>query len=146
MKEILLALSGLPLLACTPAAIAADEASLPVCISLAPAGFCDAMEFDGRTKATWHNYDCAGSQGKQTRALYRAMATTDCDGTKGCNPSVFYGWDRLSWSFDTKASTGTLTGVIGGQKQVLGQDIPVSITAGACDVSQFQGGVSLLAR
>jgi len=144
MKSILF---GLSLLACAAAATAADEAPLAGvhCISFAPAGFCDGMEFDSKKSATWHSYDCAGSQGVQTKANY-AKGKTFCDGTAGCNPAAFYGWDSLSWKFNLTASTGTLTGMLGGQKQVLQQDIPVGITKGACDFSQAQGGVSSLSR
>jgi hypothetical protein len=93
-----------------------------------------------------HRGYCAGSQGKQTRALYPIHTVTRCDGAKGCNPAAYDGWDSFKWRFDLKASTGTLTGVTGGEKFVLQQDIPVSITKGACDFSQAQGGVSSLSR
>jgi hypothetical protein len=140
-------LFGLSLLACAAAATAADEAPLAGahCISFAPAGFCDGMEFDSKTNATWHNYDCAGSQGVQTTANYK-KGKTFCDGTQGCNPANIYGWDNFKWKFNLTNSTGTLTGETGGQKVVLQQDIPVGITKGACDFSQSQGGVSSLAR
>ena len=86
MKKILF---GLSLLACAAAATAADEAPLAGahCISFAPAGFCDGMEYDSKTSATWHNYDCAGSQGLQTKANYK-KGKTFCDGTAGCNPAA----------------------------------------------------------
>jgi len=144
MKKILF---GLSLLACAAAATAGDEAALAGahCISFAPAGFCDGMEYDSKKKATWHNYDCGGSQGLQTKANYK-KGTTFCDGTQGCNPAAAYGWDSFSWKFNLAASTGTLTGISGGQKQVLQQDIPVGITAGACGFSEAQGGVSSLSR
>ena len=147
MREILLALSGLSLLACAATANAADEGSYPVCISFAPAGYCDGMEFDAKTDATWHNYDCAGSEGAQTMEKYKGKKVhTVCDGAAGCNPAAAYGWDSLVWRFNLAASTGTLTGFTGGQKEVLQQDIPVSITSGACDFSRVQGGVSSLLR
>ena len=138
MKKILF---GLSLLACAAAATAADEAPLggAHCISFAPAGFCDGMQYDSKKSATWHNYDCAGSQGVQTKANY-AKGKTFCDGTAGCNPAAVYGWDSFTWKFDLTASTGTLTGMTGGTKVVLQQDIPVAITKGACDFSKTQGG------
>ena len=144
MKKILL---GLSLLACAAVATAADEAPLAGahCISFAPAGFCDGMQYDSAKSATWHNYDCAGSQGVQTKANYR-KGKTFCDGTQGCNPAAAYGWDSFTWKFDKAASTGTLTGMTGGTKVVLQQDIPVEITKGACNFSQAQGGVSSLSR
>lgn len=138
-------LFGLSLLACAAAAMASDEAPLGGvhCISFAPAGFCDGMQFDTNKSATWHSYDCAGSQGVQTKANYKKGKTV-CDGTQGCNPAAAYGWDSLNWKFNLSASTGTLTGTIGGQKQVLQQDIPVAITKGACSFSEAKGGVSSL--
>src|SRR5690242_20361595 len=144
MKKILF---GLSLLACAAAATAGNDAPAggTHCISFAPAGFCDGMEYDSATSATWHNYDCAGSQGVQTKASY-SKGTTKCLGTKGCNPANAYGWDALNWKFNKAASTGTLTGITGGQKVVLQQDIPVSITKGACNFSKVQGGVSALPR
>jgi len=145
MKEILF---GLTLIACAAGAAAANEPSLGGvhCISFAPAGFCDGMEYDSAKSATWHSYDCGGSQGLQTRALYPILTITRCDGAKGCNPAAAYGWDKLSWKFDLKASTGTLTGVMGGQKEVIQQDIPVDITKGACNFSNSQNGISSLSR
>ena len=144
MKKILF---GLSLLACAAAAPAADTVFPGVtCISFAPAGFCDGMEYDKAKKATWHNYDCAGSQGKQTRALYPIHTVTRCEGAKGCNPAAINGWDSFKWRFDLKASTGTLTGMLDGTKYTLQQDIPVGITKGACDFSQAKGGVSSLSR
>jgi hypothetical protein len=144
MKSILF---GLSLLACAAAATASDEAPLGGvhCIAFSPAGFCDGMEFDANKNATWHNYDCAGSQGAQTSANYK-KGKTFCDGSQGCNPANVYGWDSLSWKFNLTASTGTLTGVTGGQKVVLQQDIPVGITKGACNFSKVQGGVSSMTR
>lgn len=146
MKKILL---GLSVLACAAAASVSAQAatSYPVCVSFAPSGYCDAMQYDGKKSATWHNYDCAGSQGLQTKAKYKnKAATTICDGTKGCNPSAAYGWDALNWTFNPKAGTGTLTGVTGGTEIVLQQDIPVDVSSGACAAAKSQGGVSSLTR
>jgi hypothetical protein len=142
MKSILF---GLSLLACAAATTAANGAPLGGvhCISFSPAGFCDGMEYDSKKSATWHNYDCAGSQGLQTKANYK-KGTTFCDGTQGCEPAAGNGWDSFSWKFDLKASTGTLTGVTGGQKIVLQDNIPVGITKGACAFNQAKGGVSSL--
>lgn len=146
MKKIRFALSGLSLLACAATATAADESKFPVCISFAPAGFCDGMEFDAKTDATWHSWDCAGSQAPQSSAKYKGTkAHTVCDGAQGCNPAVAYGYDSLVWRFNLSASTGTLIVVMAGQKEVF-QDIPVAITEGACDFSRVHGGVSSLAR
>ncbi len=143
MKAIFAALS---VIACAAAAMPAAAAS-KYCVSFAPAGFCDGMEFDGVKSATWHNYDCAGSTGKQTTAkATKKAATTTCDGSKGCNPAAAYGWDSLDWSFNGTDDTGTLTGTTGGQTFVLQQDIPVSVTAGACAFSEGKGGTSSLAR
>ena len=144
MKKILF---GLSLLACAAAATASDDSPLAGkhCISFAPAGFCDGMEFDSKTSATWHNYDCAGSQGVQTKANY-AKGTTFCDGTQGRNPAAAYGWDWVTWDFNLKASTGTMTGMMFGEKKVIYQDVPVDITAGACNFSRAQGGVPSLSR
>jgi hypothetical protein len=145
MKSILFGLSLLACAAASTSAIAATDGGTH-CISFSPAGFCDGMEYDGKKSATWHNYDCAGSQGKQTKANYK-KGTTFCNGDKGCQPAQLNGWDSFSWSFDLKASTGTLTGITGGQEFTLQQDIPVGITKGACDFAQFnKSGVSSLAR
>src|SRR5262245_27460958 len=117
MKKVLF---GLSLLACAAAATAAD-ASFPgqTCISFAPAGFCDGMQYDKAKKAIWHNYDCAGSTGKQTSSTYKKKkATTFCDGTQGCNPAAANGWDSFTWNFNLKNNTGTLTGIIGGDEFV----------------------------
>jgi hypothetical protein len=140
-------LFGLALIACAAAATAADEAPLAgaYCVSFAPAGFCDGMQYDSKTSATWRNYDCAGSHDVQTRASAK-KGTTFCDGTQGCNPAAVNGWDSFSWKFDRANLTGTLTGVLGGEEIVLQQDIPVSLTKGACGFSQAKGGVSSLAR
>jgi hypothetical protein len=148
MRKILFALSGLSLLACAAGATAADQNFAGVtCISFSPAGFCDGMEYDKAKKATWHNYDCAGSMGKQTKATYKKKAaTTFCDGTKGCNPAAFDGWDSFTWKFNLKASTGTLTGMLDGTEYTLQQDIPVGITAGACAFNETKGGISSLSR
>jgi hypothetical protein len=145
MKRVLF---GLSLLACAAAATAADESFQGVtCISFAPAGFCDGMEYDKAKKATWHNWDCLGSQGKQTSATYKNKAAhTFCDGTQGCNPAAAFGWDWITWDFNLKASTGTMTGMMSGEKKVIYQDVPVGITAGACNFSQAQGGVPSLSR
>jgi hypothetical protein len=147
MKKIFFALSGLSLLACAATATAGDEATYPTCISFAPAGYCDGMEFDSKTNATWHNYDCAGSQGAQTRAKYKTgRVHTFCDGRAGCQPAAVNGWDSFTWRFNLAASTGTLTGMIGGSQVTLQQDIPVAITQGACDFARTQGGVSSLSQ
>jgi hypothetical protein len=139
MKKILF---GLSLLAC---AAGASAASYPVCISFAPAGYCDAMQYDSKKAATWVSYDCAGSAGEQTKAKYKKKAaTTFCDGTAGCDPAATYGWDSFSWDFDLKASTGTLKGMSGGVEYILQQDMPIAVTSGACTV--VEGGVSSLAR
>lgn len=144
MKKILF---GLSLIACAAVASAADETVYPVCVSFAPAGYCDAMEFDAHHNATWHNYDCAGSQGLQTLANYgNPFATTKCTASSGCNPAVVDGWTWFKWKFNRTASTGTLKGKTGGQVVVLQQDIPVAITTGACSVNRVQGGVSSLSR
>jgi len=144
MKAILF---GLSLLACAAAATAADENVLagPQCISFAPAGFCDGMQFDTSKSATWRNYDCAGSNDVQTKASART-GNTFCDGTQGCQPAAINGWDVLRWQFDREASTGTLTGTSGGQRFVLQRNIPVEITEGACSFNQAQGGISSLSR
>ena len=139
MKKILF---GLSLLACAAAANAATT-----CVSFAASGYCDGMQYDSKKKATWHNYDCAGSMGKQTTAKYaKKKASTTCDGTAGCNPAATYGWDSLDWAFNVKASTGTLTGTYQGQQYVLQQDIPVTITSGACAFNGAKGGVSVLSH
>ena len=140
MKKFLFAMSVLAAAAAAPTAASAASN----CVSFSPAGFCDAMQFDGKKKATWKSYDCAGSAGKQTTASYK-KGTTTCDGAKGCNPSAAYGWDTLDWTFNKGASTGTLTGSTGGVDYVLQQDMPVAYTAGACAVAK-QGGVSSMAR
>lgn len=146
MKMIRFALSGLSLLTGAASATAADESKFPVCISFAPAGFCDGMEFDAKTDATWHNWDCAGSQAPQSSAKYKVKkAHTVCDGTQGCNPAAAFGWDSLAWRFNLSDSTGTMIGVMAGQKYVY-QDVPVAITEGTCDFSRAQGGISSLAR
>lgn len=141
MNKTLLALAVLASAAAAPA-----YAGSPVCVSFAPAGFCDSMQFDSKKKATWENYDCAGSMGKQTTASYKKKATTTCDGAKGCNPSAYYGWDSLDWTFNLSNNTGTLTGVIAGTTYTLQQNMPISVTEGACSGSKVQGGVSSLAR
>ncbi|MFO1338982.1 MAG: hypothetical protein U1F53_12265 [Burkholderiaceae bacterium] len=62
-------------------------------------------------------------------------------------PSAAYGWDSLNWKFNYTASTGTLTGSTGGVDQMLQQDMPVALYAGACSAqSGAKGGVSSLAR
>jgi len=147
MKRIFFAVSGLSLLAFAASAMATDEGTYPRCISFAPGGFCDAMEFDGKTQAIWRNYDCAGSQGLQTRGKYKGKkAHTFCDGTAGCEPAVAFGWDSFTFRFDLTASTGTLTAVSGGVRTIIQKDFPVAITEGACDFSQARGGVSSLSR
>jgi hypothetical protein len=141
MKKILF---GLSLLACAASASAAAEA-FPKCVSFAPAGFCDSMQYDGRRDATWVSYDCAGSNGVQTKASY-AKGKTFCDGALGCNPAAAYGWDSFKWKFNFTNNTGTLTGVSGGVKTVLQQDMPISVTNGTCTAAEGKGGVSSLAR
>ena len=145
MKTILF---GLSLLASAAGASAASEAvTFPVCISFAPAGFCDSMQYDSKKKATWVSYDCAGSNGAQTTAKYKKKAaTTFCDGTKGCNPAATYGWDSFTWEFDIKGATGTLKGMTGGSEFVLQQDMPIGVSQGVCSAAKAQGGVSSLAR
>ena len=134
MKKILF---GLSLLACAAAA----NAAFPKCVSFAPAGFCDAMQYDAKKAATWKNYDCAGSAGVQTSANY-AKGKTTCTSASGCNPSAAYGWDSLNWKFNFANNTGTLTGTTGGSKVVLQQDMPIEVTKGACSV--VEGGKSSL--
>lgn len=141
MKKILF---GLSLLAAAAAASAAAPAGkFPSCVSFAPAGFCDAMQYDGKKSATWISYDCAGSNGEQTKASY-GKGKTFCDGTQGCNPAAAYGWDSFSWKFNWETNTGTLIGMTGGTEVVLQQDMPIEVTKGACTV--VEGGVSSLAR
>lgn len=141
MKKILF---GLSLLACAAAATAeAPAGKFPKCVSFAPAGYCDAMQYDGKKAATWKNYDCGGSAGAQTKASYK-KGSTYCDGTAGCNPAAAYGWDSFTWKFNWANNTGTLTGMTGGTQVVLQQDMPIEVTAGACTV--VEGGVSSLAR
>jgi hypothetical protein len=144
MKTILF---GLSLLACTAAATAADESVLdgPHCVSFAPAGFCDAMQFDTNKSATWRNYDCAGSDGVQTKATART-GRTFCDGTQGCEPAAMNGWDSFKWQFNRETGTGTLIGTSAGEKFVLQQNIPVEVTGGSCAFNQAQGGISSLSR
>jgi hypothetical protein len=137
MKKVLFALS---LLAC---AATASAASFPKCVSFAPAGFCDAMQYDGKKAATWRNYDCAGSAGEQTKAKYK-KGTTECIGAEGCNPSAAYGWDELNWKFNWDNNTGTLIGMTGGTEVILQQDMPIEVTDGACSVTE--GGRSSLVR
>lgn len=139
MSKILL---GLSLVVC---AASANAAKFPVCVDFSAAGYCDAMQYDGKKAATWHNYDCAGSAGVQTTAKYK-KGTTTCDGGSGCNPAQAYGWDSLDWTFDLGASTGTLTGMFGGSQYILQQDMPVAISKAACSVSRTKGGVSVLAH
>ena len=139
MKKILF---GLSLLACAAGATA-DVTAAAHCVSFAPAGFCDSMQYDNGLKATWISYDCAGSNGKQTKALYYT-GKTFCDGTTGCNPAAAYGFDSLSWKFNKTASTGTLTGVLAGSPVTLQQDIPVAITNGVCTAAEISGGRSSL--
>ena len=140
MKKLLL---GLSVFACAAGASATAEAAFPTCVSFAPAGYCDAMQYDGKKAAQWRNYDCGGSAGAQTKASYK-KGTTTCTGASGCNPSAAYGWDALNWKFNFANNTGTLTGVSGGVSTVLQQDMPIAVTAGACPV--VEGGKSVLAR
>ena len=142
MKKILF---GLSLLACAAGATAAEEGAFPKCVSFAPAGFCDAMQYDTKASATWKNYDCGGSSGVQTTAKYKKGKTT-CTGASGCNPAAAFGWDYLNWKFNFANNTGTLTGSTGGTKIVLQQDMPIEVTAGACSVVESKGGVSALMR
>lgn len=141
MSKILFTLS---LVAAAVAAPATASAAVN-CVDFSAAGYCDAMQYDAKKKASWHNYDCAGSSGKQTTANYKKGLTT-CTGASGCNPAAAYGWDALNWKFNKKASTGTLTGSTGGSDYVLQQDMPVSIYAGACAVQATKGGKSSLAQ
>ena len=140
MKKILFGLSLVASATFAPAAYA-----YPVCVSFAPAGYCDAMQYDSETSATWKNYDCAGSAGAQTKAVY-SLGKTVCKGAKGCNPSAAYGWDALNWKFNFTKNTGRLTGISGGVKTVLQQGMPIEVTNGACSVAEGSGGVSSLAR
>jgi hypothetical protein len=142
MKKILF---GLSLLACAAGASASAEGGFPKCVSFAPAGFCDSMQYDARRSATWVSYDCAGSNGVQTKASY-AKAKTVCLGAEGCNPSAAYGWDSLNWKFNFTNNTGTLTGSSGGVKTVLQQDMPISVSNGTCTAVEGNGGVSSLSR
>ena len=140
MKKILLGLSVIAAAAASPAA----HAAYPKCVDFSAAGYCDAMQFDGKRAATWIRYDCA-SNGAQTKASY-PKGKTKCDGASGCNPAAAYGWEALNWKFNYTNSTGTLTGVSGGVKYVLQQDMPVSLYDGACTAAEAKGGVSSLAR
>jgi hypothetical protein len=141
MKKILF---GLSLLACAAAATAASPAGkFPSCVSFAPAGFCDAMQYDAKKSATWVSYDCAGSNGAQTKASY-GKGTTRCVGASGCNPSAAYGWDELNWKFNFANNTGTLVGITGGTEFILQQDMPIEVSKGACVV--VEGGRSVLAQ
>lgn len=141
MKKIV---SLLALLAAFGASATA-EAAFPKCVSFAPAGYCDAMQYDAKTQATWHNYDCAGSQGLQTSASY-PRGRTKCTAASGCNPSAAYGWDVLKWKFNWANNTGTLKGISGGVVTVIQQDMPIAVTTGACTVNEVKGGASSLAR
>jgi hypothetical protein len=141
MKKILFGLSVIAAAAASPAA----HAAYPKCVDFSAAGYCDAMQFDAKRAATWIRYDCS-SNGAQTKASY-PKGKTKCDGTAGCNPAAAYGWEALNWKFNYTNSTGTLTGVSGGVKYVLQQDMPVSLYDGACTTaSEAKGGVSSLAR
>jgi hypothetical protein len=140
MKKILF---GLSLIACAAGATAGQPEAFPTCISFAPAGYCDSMQFDAKKSATWVSYDCAGSNGVQTKASY-AKEKTKCDGALGCNPAAAYGWEALNWKFNFANNTGTLTGVSGGVKTVLQQDMPIAVVAGAC--TAVEGGRSSLAQ
>jgi len=141
MKKILFGLSLVAAAALAPAA----QAAFPNCVDFSAAGYCDAMQFDAKRAATWIRYDCS-SNGAQTSASY-PKGKTKCDGASGCNPAAAYGWEALNWKFNYTNSTGTLTGVSGGVKYVLQQDMPVSIYSGACSAqSQAKGGVSTLAK
>ena len=143
MSKLLAALS---LVACAVSANAATEGKFPTCVDFSAAGYCDAMQYDGKKAATWVRYDCS-SNGAQTKASY-GKEFTKCTGASGCNPAVAYGWEALNWQFNFAGSTGTLTGTTGGVDYVLQQDMPVSIYKGSCSaLSGAKGGVSsLLAR
>jgi hypothetical protein len=145
MKKILFALSAFAVAAAATVPVTASAAD-PVCVTFS--SYCDAMQYDSKKKATWHNYDCGGSAGKQTTAVYKAgkKGSTTCDGLSGCNPAYAYGWDSLDWTFNFVASTGTLTGMYAGTEYVLQQDMPIGVTAGACAVNRTKGGVSVLAH
>ena len=123
---------------------AANAQSFPVCVSFAPAGYCDGMTYTSATSADWYKWDCSQT-GAQTKANY-AKGKTVCKGAKGCNPSATYGWDALNWKFKFSKNTGTLTGISGGVKTVLQQDMPIAVTAGACTHLESKGGVSSLSR
>lgn len=136
-------LFGLSLIACAAGATAAQPEAYPTCVSFAPAGYCDSMQYDAKRAATWVSYDCAGSNGAQTSASY-PKGKTKCLASSGCNPSAAYGWEALNWKFDFVNNTGTLTGVSGGVKTVLQQDMPIAVIAGACTAAE--GGRSSLAQ
>jgi hypothetical protein len=140
MKKILFGLTVLAAAASTPAAYA-----FPTCVSFAPAGYCDAMQFDGENAATWIKYDCSNSS-PQTSANY-TKGKTNCKASSGCEPSTSYGWTWLKWKFNMGSSTGTLTGKTGGTKYVLQQDMPVAISEGACTAANLgKSGTSVLSR
>ena len=141
MKKILFGLSVLASAAFAPAA----QAAFPNCVDFSAAGYCDAMQYNSETSATWVRYDCA-SNGDQTKAVY-SKGKTVCKGAKGCNPAAAYGWEALNWKFKFGSSTGTLTGISGGVKTVLQQDMPVALYDGACSgQSQAQGAKSSLSK
>lgn len=140
MKKILF---GLSLIACAAGVTAAQPEAYPTCVSFAPAGFCDSMQFDAKKSATWVSYDCAGSSGVQTKASY-PKGKTKCNGASGCNPAAAYGWEALDWKFNFANNTGTLTGKSGGVKTVLQQDMPIAVIAGACTAAE--GGRSSMSR
>ena len=141
MKKILFGLSLVASAAFAPAA----QAAFPNCVDFSAAGYCDAMQYNSATSATWIRYDCS-SNGDQTKANY-TKGKTVCKGAKGCNPSAAYGWDTLNWKFKFGASPGTLTGTTGGTKYVLQQDMPVALYDGACSaLSGAKGGASSLSR
>lgn len=143
MSKILFALSVIACAAATTVPVTAS-AGTANCVSFAPAGYCDSMQYNGNKKATWVKWDCTNSA-KQTTANYK-KGTTTCDGATGCDPSYTYGWDSLDWKFNFTASTGTLTGMYAGSQYVLQQDMPVSVTPGACAANATRGGVSVLAH
>ena len=139
MKKILFGLSLVASAAFAPAAYA-----FPTCVDFSAAGYCDAMQYNSETSATWIRWDCA-SNGDQTKAVY-SLGKTVCKGAKGCNPAAAYGWDALNWKFKFGASTGKLTGISGGVKTVLQNNMPVSIYEGACTALAAPGGKSVLSR
>lgn len=137
MKHVLFALSLL--------ASATAAGAYPVCISFAPAGYCDAMQFDGKKNAVWVNHYCNGVNSAQTSAKYKKkLATTTCDGASGCEPAAGRGWDSLEWVFHPKSGFGSLIGRRQGNEEHLVVGMPVDVIEGAC--TPVEGGRSTLDR